>query len=178
MPDLDKSSNGFLTGILLGVILVWAPGLAAVAGEAAAEDSPATGELHIEGGSVTGLTLEDEQEKRNHFSASGPVITLPPGKYRLFEVALEGGYTCWPRLMPQELWQWITVAPGQVARLRVGAPLRQVVEIRRQGPAMVLNYELIGQGGERYAPDDTSEPPTFAVYKGEHKVASGDFEFG
>lgn len=178
MSDLGKSSTGFLTGILLGLILVYAPALATHAGEAAPEDSPATGELRIEGGCVTSLVLGDEQKKPNHFSTSGAVITLPPGRYRLFEVALEGGYTCWPHLMPQKLRQWITVAPGQPATLKVGAPLRQAVRVERRGRSMILDYELRGRGGERYSPDNITEPPAFAVYKGERKVGSGNFEYG
>jgi hypothetical protein len=74
----------------------------------------------------------------------------------------------------------LTVDPNAPATLKVGAPLRQVVEIRRPGTAMVLNYELIGQGGERYSINRTqgSPVPSFAVYRGDRKVASGDFEFG
>lgn len=176
MFDLSESSSSLLRGILLGVILVCTPVLATFAGEAAPEGSPATGELHMEGDGITKLTLVDEQDKQSQFSAPGPVITLPGGKYRLFEVSLEGGYTCRFYLEPQE--QWITVSPDQPATLKVGAPLRQAGRVERRGRSMILNYELRGRGGERYVPGSTSEPPTFAVYKGERKVASGDFEYG
>jgi hypothetical protein len=173
MSDWGKSGSSFLPGILLGVILVQT---SALTGEATPEDSPATGELHIGGSSVTKLTLADEENRRNHFRTSGAVITLPPGKYRLFDVALEGGYTCWSHFVPKE--QWITIAPGRVTTLKVGAPLRQIVRVERRGRSMVLNYELRGRGGERYAPDNSSERPTFTVYKGKREVASGNFEYG
>ena len=155
MSDLSKSKNGFLAGISLGVILVYASAFATFAGEAAPEGSPATGELHIDGNSVTKLTLEDGQNRRNQFSTHGPVLTLPAGKYRLFEVALEGGYTCRLYMEPEE--RRVTIAPGQPATLKIGAPLRQVVRVERRARSMILNYELCGRGGERYSPDSTSE---------------------
>lgn len=173
MSDSSELRNGFLMGVLLGAVFVCA---SAIADEAAPGDSPATGELHIEGDGITKLTLEDEHSRQNQFSAPGAVVTLPAGKYRLFEVSLEGGYTCRFYLEPQE--QWITVAPDQPATLKVGAPLRQVVRVERRARSMILNYELRGRGGERYVPSGTSQPPTFVVYKGERKVASGDFEYG
>ena len=176
MSDLSKSSNDLLPGIFLGVLLVCMPALTAFAGEAPSEDFRATGEFHIEGDGITKLTLESEQGQHSQFRAPGAVITMPAGKYRLYEVGLEGGYTCWPHLVPKE--QWITVAPGRVTTLKVGAPLREVVQVERRARSMILNYELRGRGGERYAPDSTAEPPTFVVYKGERKVASGDFEYG
>ena len=173
MCDLGKSSSSLLGGILLGAILVCT---STVADEAAVGDSPTTGELHIEGEGITKLTLEDEHSRQSQFSAPGAVITLSAGKYRLYEVSLDGGYTCRSYLaLPG---QWITVGPDQPATLEVGAPLRQVVRAERRGRSMILNYELRGRGGERYAPSSTSQPPTFAVYKGERKVASGDFEYG
>jgi len=175
MSDLGKSSSGLFVGAFLGAMLIYA---CAFAGEAPSEDSPATGELHIEGGGITNLTLESEQGQHPRFSAPGEILTLPAGKYRLSEVALEGGYTCPTYLMPKEQGQWITVAPGQPATLKVGAPLRQVVRVERRARSMILNYELHGQAGERYVPATRSGPPTFVVYKGEREVASGDFEYG
>jgi hypothetical protein len=62
--------------------------------------------------------------------------------------------------------------------LKVGAPLKQTVRVQRQGGILVLNYELLGVGGEKYTGPDRSKPPTFTVYKGDKEIASDKFEFG
>ena len=66
------------------------------------------------------------------------------------------------------------------AVLKAGGPLNNTVTASRQGQDLVLNYHLAGAGGETYqlAKQDTSKPPAFAIYKGDKKIASGDFEFG
>ena len=80
--------------------------------------------------------------------------------------------------MPLTLWpNWIGKT---TAVLKAGGPLDNNVTANRQGPDLVLNYHLVGAGGEtfRLAKRDTTKPPKFAIYKGDKKVASGDFEFG
>jgi hypothetical protein len=52
------------------------------------------------------------------------------------------------------------------------------VKAKRQGGILVLNYELLGVGGEKYTGPDMSKPPTFTVYKGDKEIASDKFEFG
>jgi hypothetical protein len=43
-----------------------------------------------------------------------------------------------------------------------------------------MDYRLLGADGVTYqlANQDRSQPPGFAIYKGEKKVVSGKFEFG
>jgi hypothetical protein len=41
-----------------------------------------------------------------------------------------------------------------------------------------MHYELLGIGGEQYTNGSRAEPPTFAVYRGDRKIASDNFEFG
>jgi hypothetical protein len=43
---------------------------------------------------------------------------------------------------------------------------------------LLLNYELLGVGGEIYTGPDRAKPPTFTVCKGDKEIASGTFEFG
>jgi hypothetical protein len=137
-----------------------------------------TGEIRIEGEHVTRLVLMDSRGGQKVLSELGGKIALPAGDYRLYEAMLEGGQFC--RGAQASAHAKITVSPDSVATLKVGAPLRHGVRIVRQGPVMVLHYELVGQGGERYSMNSTSDSrgPSFAVYKGDDKVASGDFEFG
>lgn len=154
------------------VILVHAPVAVAEAAE-----TP-SGELHIEGEGIEQLVLRDQEGRQRTLDRPGPMVTLPVGKYSVFSIKLQGGHSCPFHQIPMELRAAVdSNAPGA---LKIGAPLRQTVRIARQGPMMVLHYELIGQGGERYAVErgqDTPKP-AFAVYRGDDKVASGDFEFG
>jgi hypothetical protein len=54
------------------------------------------------------------------------------------------------------------------------------VSISRHGKSLRFNYQLLGAGGEVYqlARVDRSQPPEFAVYRGDRQIASGKFEFG
>ncbi len=105
-------------------------------------------------------------------------MILPAGSYHLERIILQGGHYYLPDQVSSD--SLLTVDANAPATLKVGAPLRQVVKIEREGSTMVLNYELIGQGGERYSINQTqdSPAPSFAVYRGDRKVASGDFKFG
>jgi len=134
--------------------------------------------LSIEGQGIEQLILRDEEGRTRTFEPPGPVVTLPPGDYVIHQIRLQGGHYAQSQRMPEELR--VTAEPNAPATLKIGAPLRQVVTIERQGPTMVLNYELIGQGGEPYAINrqQASERPAFTVYRGDRQVASGDFEFG
>ena len=73
---------------------------------------------------------------------------------------------------------WVEVDEDKPAVLKVGAPLKQIVKATRQGRVLALDYKLSGIGGETYVRDDRSKPPTFTVYKGDKKIASGTFEYG
>jgi len=73
---------------------------------------------------------------------------------------------------------WIDVGEDKPAVLKVGAPLKQILKAERQGRVLTLDYQLLGIGGENYVRDDRDNPPTFTVYKGDKKIASGTFEYG
>jgi len=150
----------------------------AVLGEDAREEAakkPAQGELKLEGKYIKQLTLERREDRnRVDFDQPGEIIKIAVGKYLLREVQLEGGYAC-------RIWSdanWVEVGEDKPAVLNAGAPLKQIVKAARQGRVLALNYELSGIGGETYARDDRSNPPTFTVYKGGKKIASGTFEYG
>jgi len=134
--------------------------------------------LRIEGQGIEQLILQDEKGRTRTFASPGSTVTLPPGNYRVHTVRLEGDHYTQSHLMPAELR--VAVEPNAAATLKIGAPLRHVVKVERQGPTMVLNYKLIGQGGEPYAINRNrpEERPAFTVYRGDRQVASGNFEFG
>ncbi len=156
-------------------LVVWALVLARVSAVGGQEKM---GELHIEGRGIEQLVLRDNRGDQKTFSRPGATVTLPAGGYAVNSIRLERGHYSQAPMIPNDLWT--TVDPNARATLKVGAPLRQVVKIERRGPVMVLNYGLVGRGGERYAirRNQDSGTPAFSVYRGDEKVSSGQFEFG
>lgn len=77
------------------------------------------------------------------------------------------------------MWQTV-VRADQPATLAVGGPLTNSATVRQRGQMLVLDYRLLGAGGHSYrllrTPND--KPPRFAVYRGNRKIASGNFEYG
>jgi len=137
-------------------------------------EEAAQGELKLEGKHIKQVVLEREDSNKITFDQPGESIKVPVGKYLLREVQLEGGYAC-------RIWSdanWVEVGEDKPAVLKVGAPLKQIVKATRQGGVLSLGYELSGMGGETYVRDDSSKPPTFTVYKGDKRIASGTFEYG
>jgi hypothetical protein len=137
---------------------------------------PNQGELKLECKYIKQLVLESKDGERQRFDQPAESIKLAAGQYRVREVHLEGGYDC-------IIWQfsdkdWITVDANKPRILKVGAPLKQIVNAQRQGRLLELGYDLIGIGGETYTASDRSKPPRFTAYKGNRKIASGEFEYG
>ena len=133
------------------------------------------GQLRIEGQGIEQLVLRDEKGSDRTFDQPGSTLSLPPGEYQVHSISLQGGHFALSHLIPGGLRT--VVVPEAPATLKIGAPLRQVVRVERQGPVMVLHYELIGQGGESYAINRSQVPqrPAFTIYRGDHKVALGRF---
>lgn len=149
---------------------------AAVSLSWAQERDSAPGELKLEGKYIERLVLLRKDGHREEFNRPEETIRLPMGEYRLREVYLRGGYTC--HAWRDSKINWVTVAPEKPAVLKVGAPLKQTVKVERRGRILVLDYELLGAGTEKYTSGDRSKPPTFTVYKGDKEIASDKFEFG
>ena len=135
----------------------------------------ALGELKLEGKHIERLVLRRKDGQTEQFNEPAGIIKLAVGEYRLQDVRLKGGFTSSSR--NTSTYKWVTVTEGEQAILKVGAPLKQTVKIERQGPILQLNYNLTGVGGETYAVTRNKQP-VFTVFKGEKKVATGEFEFG
>jgi hypothetical protein len=138
-----------------------------------------TGTLHIDGASIDRLVLQGDAGQPQVFPVSEPNLVLPEGSYHLQEVTLQGGYSCRGLEIPAAA-RVVKIGPGAATTLKLGAPLRQTVKVERWGASLVLNYLLLGRGGESYTVTrrQASKPPAFAVYRGERQVASGAFEPG
>jgi hypothetical protein len=143
----------------------------------ARDQSSVLGELKLEGKSIVRLILRREGDnERETFRRPEQIIKLPTGEYSVQEVHLDGGYICYASRGPK--LHLISVTSDEPTTLKIGAPLKQTVKVNRQGRLLVMNYELLGVGGEQYTGGNSGEPPTFAVYKGDKEIASDKFEFG
>ena len=136
----------------------------------------ALGELKLEGEHVERLVLQRKDGHTERFDQPGEVVELPVGQYHLLESHLDGGYTCFQAGGPQN--KWITIAQNAPAVLKVGTPLKQTLEVKRQGRTLALDYKLLGVGGEVYTQEDRSNPPSFTIYNGDQEIASGQFAYG
>jgi hypothetical protein len=143
---------------------------------AAADGNSRTGELKIEGKGVRRLILNTNEGKRKEIEGPGERLRLTAGKYTLHEIHLEGGYVCYCWRDPDR--KAITVDEDKPGVLKAGAPLKQNVQVKRQGRLLVMSYELLGIGGEQYARQSRDNPPKFAIYKGQEKIGDGSFEYG
>jgi len=157
----------------LAVLAVWVTGLGA--GESSANEAE-TGELKLEAAFVEKLVLTSEDNRRHRVDPSAETLALPPGRYRPLEVTLRGDYQCWPHQVRSA--EWVTVSGGQSPALKVGAPLKHKIRLERQGALLVVNYELLGQGGEKYSPPRAAGKPRFVVYRKAEQVFAADFEYG
>jgi hypothetical protein len=142
----------------------------------AQEQEQAKGELKLEGKHVERLVLWRKDGHTEMFDQPGEVVELPVGQYLLMESHLDGGYSCIQGTVPQN--KWITIDENKPAVLKVGAPLKQTLEVKRQGRTLALDSKLLGIGGEGYAKANRSNPPSFTVYKGDQEIASGQLAYG
>jgi len=164
------------TGLLTRILFFL--GIAAyICGAQEASDEDATlGELKLEGKYIDRLVLQRKDGRTERLDRPAETIKLPVGEYRLLEAHLNGAYTY--RSNRPAIGAWVTITKDEAAVLKVGAPLKQTVKVQRQGMILVLKYELLGVGGKTYTAEDRDKPPTFAIYRGEEEIASGQFEFG
>lgn len=142
-----------------------------------AQDQKSTlGELKLEGEHVERLVLQRKDGHTERFDRPGETFKLSTGQYQLLESHLDGGYTCFQGAGMQN--EWITITENAPAVLKVGAPLKQILEVKRRGKVLMLDFKLLGIGGEAYTSEKRSEPPSFAAYKGDQEIASGQFAYG
>ncbi len=159
------------------ILLFWGIVVCLCDAQEADRQNSALGELKLEGKYIERLVLRRKDGRTERFDRPAETIKLPAGEYRLQEARLKAGYTC--RIITRFSGSdWVRVAEDKPAVLKVGAPLEQTVKAKRKGRILVLNYELVGAGGEKYTGGDRSKPPTFTVYKGDKEIASDKFEFG
>ena len=139
------------------------------------EQTTALGEMKITGQFIGRLVLAGVYEVVLDQPAG--TVKVPTGSYNQVEVRLEkNGALAYRDTGNMQ----ISVDGKTPALLNVGGPLTNSVTANRHGQDLVMNYQLLGAGGEIYQmpAQDRTKPPKFAVYSGEKKIASGEFEYG
>lgn len=145
--------------------------------QAATDVSVATCELNIQGSHIEQLTLVDESGSERVIRRPGDTVSLPPGRYRLEHVELEGGWA----FRAFGMGTSFSLAPDRPYLLTLGSPLEPRLSVERQGRRFLLNHEVVDAAGRRYKFAGMStlpEPPRFAVFQRDHQLDSGAFEYG
>lgn len=140
---------------------------------------PPTGEVELVGEKI-GLAVFDAPE------AFDTVVGRPAGRFRVpanqklsMRLVLDsrttsapGGFWGWKELEP--------LKPGEFRRIRAGAPLHSEVKVSQHGQNALLDYALLGQGGEYYLPYGKAwiSKPQYTIRRGEKLLTRGEFEFG
>jgi hypothetical protein len=144
------------------------------------EQSVPLGELRITGQFIQRLVLPGGAYLVVLDQPEG-LVQVPTGAYNQPDILLEQkGAEAFPVSGLLQGIGRISVDGKTTAVLDVGGPLTNSVTASRQGQDLTLDYCLVGAGGQAYqlAARDPTKPPAFAIYKGDKKIASGDFEFG
>ena len=139
---------------------------------------PALGELQIAGKFIDRLVMAGPW--LTIWDRPAGTIRVPTGSYTRQDVCLREGKVA-AYLEERNLLLGQPLAIGKApAKLVVGGPLTNSVEVSRRGASLSLSYALIGAGGQKYAlvGQDRSRPPEWTAYRGDAKVGSGKFEFG
>lgn len=139
------------------------------------------GELQLAGKFIHRLVLQGS-DKLVILDRPEPTVQVPVGSYSEIKIWLqEGGvaaYRDFQRI--PSIRNNLLITTNQPAALAAGGPLTNSIAVTRRGGNLLLNYQLLGLGGEAYqlAARDYSKPPEFTVFSGEKQIATGKFEFG
>jgi hypothetical protein len=168
-----RTTKGKFTGSFNAILLFLAVGTCLCTAQA---QGSVLGELKLEGNHIERLVLHRRDGRTEQFNEPAETIKLTIGEYRLQEVRLKGGFNC--NSIISSTYNWVTVTEDESAVLKVGAPLKQMLEVKRRGKALVLDYKLLGIGGESYTKQGRNKPPRLIVYNGDEEINSGRFEYG
>ena len=135
------------------------------------------GTIQIEAPGVESLSLRNEQ-CLVLLNPSDANAVVPEGDYHIdscllkYDPNLNGN----PQFKADD--RIITVRSGHTTSLVVGTPLINTIAVNRHKNKLQLIYGLQGLGGEQYQFYNWKSRPSFDVYKGPIKIASGLFGFG
>jgi hypothetical protein len=145
------------------------------------ESSSPLGTLEMNGSHIRRLILrggEDKDLSLVLLDSPGNKVLIPARVYNRQRIFLDGGKIF--RVLYAHSRNEISVIQDKITPLKLGVPLTHTVKMSRHGTELMLDYQLVGVGGERYVNfgRDFRNSPTFAIYRGENKIGSGSFEYG
>jgi hypothetical protein len=171
----SASSRRNLSYRLIWAVVYAAAFLAWPAGRAGAQEATSPrGELRIEGQYIHKINLEGEQSQEL-IDPCG-IVRPQVGTYVVQSVELKGGFVSAGQ-MAGRLGK-IAIIEDTPSVLKAGGPLRQEITAKRQGRLLILNYRLVGVGGESYRNLSSGSAPRFTVLRGDKAIGSGQFEYG
>ncbi len=139
------------------------------------------GALEMKGSHIRRLVLRGVKDSRSSLvllDSPGNEVLIPARVYNRQRIFLDEGEIF--RVLFAYSRNEISVIQDKVTPLKLGVPLTHTVEMSRRGTELMLDYQLVGMGGERYINygRNPRNRPTFAIYLGENKIGSGSFEYG
>ena len=145
------------------------------------ESKKPMGKLNIEGEHIARLVFESGSSTvLLHYPQQN--VSIPVGDYHCSGVYL---YCKNVGLFnPQRIFgikkENISITEDGSTTIKAGGPLKNIVEIKRSGTTLNLNYKLIGIDNKSYTNLNgrRDKPPTFTIYKGDKEIASDKFEYG
>lgn len=135
------------------------------------------GTIQIEAQSVESLSLRNEQ-CLVLLNPSDANAVIPEGDYHIDSCLLkyDPNLNVNPQFKADD--RIITARSGYTTSLVVGTPLVNTITVNRHKNKLQLVYGLQGLGGEQYQFYNRKNRPSFEVYKGQIKIASGLFGLG
>ena len=104
-------------------------------------------------------------------------ISVPVGRYAVEDcIPILADRKYWPKFVSSDLS--ITVSQEDQALLRIGAPLKHYVNVKKTQNLISLGYQMVGAGGELYRFRSIEKRPEFEIFKGPIKIADGKIPFG
>ena len=129
-------------------------------------------------GELKGRVILEGPGRGAVLTRTGEAIAVPAGTYSQPTVYLDGGAK-FLRFTARGSQQ-VNVTEGGSLDLTLGGPLQNAARVQSSGGSVRFDYELRGVGGERYKAfiNDFTQKPKLAVYRGDEKVHSANFEYG
>jgi hypothetical protein len=139
------------------------------------------GTLEMKNTYIKRLILREKENRDSSLvilDSPGNRVLVPARMYNRQRIFLDGGEIF--RVLYAYSRNGISVIQDKVTPLKLGIPLTHTVEVSRHGTELILDYQLVGVGGERYINygKDFRNRPAFAIYRGKDKIGSGSFEYG
>ena len=129
-------------------------------------------DIAFEGSFVSRIMLTNEGREFVLLDWPQAAMRIPAGSYTLQRIDLLDSFSGYPR-NEREI-----TAQNNV--LKTGGPVKQTLSASRDGVSLNLNYALQGVDQTNYSPDalNRNAGARFAIYQGERRVRTGQFEYG